>query len=124
MSLYVEDYSERAIVVRGETKNYKKGLAQLGGKYNARLRDGAGWIFPKKRQKEVDSFIENATPEEEGDEEKSKKYKNSSSSSDITDRLDRIENLLNKLLSIVGEEGGGLEEGEVVAQMPRLLRRS
>ena len=45
--LTVEDYSEKSIVVRGDTKEHKDALKQLGGKWNSRLRDGAGWIFSK-----------------------------------------------------------------------------
>lgn len=43
------DYSERAIAVVGDTKPIKDKLKQLGGKFNARLSCGAGWIFPKTK---------------------------------------------------------------------------
>jgi len=56
-SLTCTEYSEKAIVVRGDTKDYKEELKQLGGKYNANLRDGAGWIFSKKSQDKVNEFI-------------------------------------------------------------------
>jgi hypothetical protein len=51
------DYSEKAIVVRGETKECKEQLKKLGGIYNARLKDGPGWIFSKKSEDKVLSFI-------------------------------------------------------------------
>jgi len=54
--LEVTDYSEKAIVVRGDTKMYKEQLKTLGGKYNANLRDGPGWIFPKKFEDKVLAF--------------------------------------------------------------------
>lgn len=54
-----EEYSDRAIVVRGETKNYKDDLVSLGGKYNARLKGGPGWIFSKKMEVQVYNFIKN-----------------------------------------------------------------
>jgi hypothetical protein len=54
----VQDYSERAIVVRGEdTKIYKEQLQDLGGKYNAMLRDGPGWIFPKAKEDKILKFV-------------------------------------------------------------------
>lgn len=53
------DYSEKAIVVRGNTKEYKEELKKLGGKFNANLKDGAGWIFPKKNEDKVLFFIAN-----------------------------------------------------------------
>jgi hypothetical protein len=52
------EYSEKAIVVRGEaTKTYKEDLKTLGGKYNANLKGGAGWIFSKTSQGKVNKFI-------------------------------------------------------------------
>ena len=51
------DYSDKAIVVRGDTKDHKEELKTLGGKYNANLRDGAGWIFSKKNEDKVLSYI-------------------------------------------------------------------
>lgn len=60
-SLTCTEYSEKAIVVRGDTKDYKEELKQLGGKYNANLRDGAGWIFSKKSQDKVNEFISQKT---------------------------------------------------------------
>ena len=55
----IEKYSERCIVVRGETRKYKEDLKKLGGKYNGRLRSGPGWIFPISLRNDVESFIHN-----------------------------------------------------------------
>lgn len=55
--LTVEDYSERSIVVRGDTKTYASELKQMGGKWNSRLKGGGGWIFPKKREDDVLAFV-------------------------------------------------------------------
>lgn len=55
------EYSEKAIVVRGEaTKTYKENLKTLGGKYNASLKGGAGWIFSKTSEAKVNKFIASA----------------------------------------------------------------
>lgn len=43
------DYSEKAFAVIGDTKPIKDKLSELGGKFNARLSCGPGWIFSKKR---------------------------------------------------------------------------
>lgn len=42
-------YSEKAIAVIGETKPIKDRLKALGGKFNPRLKCGAGWIFPRTK---------------------------------------------------------------------------
>lgn len=60
--LTCEEYSERAIVVRGSTKERKEKLKNLGGRWNPYLKDkhGAqipGWIFSKRRQKDVIDYV-------------------------------------------------------------------
>lgn len=47
--LYLINYSERAIALTGDTKEHKALLKGLGGRFNAHLRCGAGWIFPAKK---------------------------------------------------------------------------
>ena len=44
------DYSEKAIAVVGETKAIKETLKTLGGRFNAHLTCGAGWIFSKTKE--------------------------------------------------------------------------
>ena len=64
--LTCSDYSEKAVVVRGDTKTHKEGLKNLGGKFNASLKDGAGWIFPKKLEGKIKDYIEGSqTPKVE-----------------------------------------------------------
>jgi len=59
--LSVQDYSDKAIVVRGDTKEHKENLKKLGGKYNPSLRDGdsrsPGWIFSKKCEANVLEYV-------------------------------------------------------------------
>ena len=57
MSLSLEDYSEKAIVVRGDTKEFKDQLLQAGGKFNQYLKNGAGWIFSKKNEEKIQELI-------------------------------------------------------------------
>lgn len=51
--LRIEEYSEKAIVVLGDTKPVAETLKSLGGKFNARLKCGAGWIFSKKAEARI-----------------------------------------------------------------------
>ena len=53
INIVVSDYSERAIVVTGDTKPVKEQLKQLGGRFNPNLKTGAGWVFSKKRESEI-----------------------------------------------------------------------
>lgn len=47
------DYSEKAIAIVGDTKPVKDILRNLGGRFNARLSCGAGWVFSKSKADEV-----------------------------------------------------------------------
>ena len=51
--LQVVDYSEKAVAVIGDTKPHAEKLKKLGGRFNARLKCGAGWIFSKKKEAAV-----------------------------------------------------------------------
>lgn len=57
MPLTIEDYSDKAIVLRGEPNNPAE-LIKMKGLYNDRLKGGSGWIFSKKKRDEVLKFIE------------------------------------------------------------------
>jgi DNA polymerase III subunit beta len=46
--IVLADYSERAFVIRGKTKDHKDKLKELNGRFNPYLEGGPGWIFPKK----------------------------------------------------------------------------
>lgn len=47
------DYSDKAFAITGETKPLAETLKELGGRFNARLSCGPGWIFSKKKEAEV-----------------------------------------------------------------------
>lgn len=53
----IEEYTDRSIVVNGETRKYKEDLKKLGGKYNGNLKNGPGWVFPKSAENSVKTFI-------------------------------------------------------------------
>lgn len=62
-NLTVEDYFKEgflvatSLVVRGDTKQHKEELMQLGGKFVPGLKGGPGYIFPKSMRNEVTTFI-------------------------------------------------------------------
>lgn len=49
----VIDYSEKAIVLTGETYPIRKDLKALGAIFSYNFKCGAGWMFSKKRFNEV-----------------------------------------------------------------------
>ena len=100
IDLNINDYTEKSFVVRGDTMSYKNELKMMGGKWNSRLKDGAGWIFPKTKKNEVKQFIENGTVTQNND----KKLHSHTISihkkiDELTNRVVNIETLLKQLLS-------------------------
>lgn len=118
----LEEYTDRSVVVRGETRQYKEDLKKLGGKYNSRLRGEPGWIFPKSKQSDIVKFMkegkrlvseeeahagEARTLEWESKRNVDKKTYSSSSSNDNAVLIDMIKkltqrvDLMDKKLSIL-----------------------
>lgn len=64
-SIYIQDYSLKTFIVRGETKEYKNSLKTLGGKWNPMLTDKetgqkfGGWIFFSEKRSEIEEWIKN-----------------------------------------------------------------
>lgn len=49
------EYTEKSLLLKGkETKEYKKEIKELGGKWNSSLK---GWIFSKKKGEEISLFL-------------------------------------------------------------------
>jgi hypothetical protein len=59
LQVKIVDYSERSIAVIGDTKAIKQTLQDAGGKFNPKLKCGAGWIFSKRREQEIRNIINN-----------------------------------------------------------------
>lgn len=58
--LTMHPYSEKSLVVRGNPDHdddIANAMDQLGGKYNAYLKGGAGWIFPKFKKEQVENYF-------------------------------------------------------------------
>ena len=54
----IKDYTDKSFVLCGEeTKNHKDYIKELGGKWNANLKTGPGWIFSMNQKEKVHEFI-------------------------------------------------------------------
>lgn len=51
------EYSERSFAIIGDTKPIKDALKKMGGRYNPRLKCGAGWIFSNKSREQVAKYL-------------------------------------------------------------------
>jgi hypothetical protein len=133
----IEQYSERAIVVRGNTEPFKKEFLDIGGKWNSGLKGGAGWIYANGRKPLVEELIGkikngdvkgevNHTPEE-------KKFVSLKDYLQLLSRVERLEQIVANVDFVKGSSISSKtnEEHDIVFQeeeeekkpMERLLRR-
>jgi hypothetical protein len=82
----ISDYTEKSFAVRGQTKEYSRFLADLGGKWNPNLKDGAGWIFSIKKREQVEKLLKSHSKNQSNDENENE-----------TDKLDKILSMLNQI---------------------------
>ena len=63
--IQMKEYSDKSLIIFGDTKPYKDLLKELKGRYNSNLRvDGekvSGWIFSKKYKEKLEKFIQHVT---------------------------------------------------------------
>lgn len=98
IKLTLSDYTDKSVVVQGEdTRTYKEELKMIGGKYNANLKTGPGWIFPKNKEHEIKDFIEKNKEGKDVKEIKVKENKEVNLNILFT-KLDNIEKMLNILI--------------------------
>jgi hypothetical protein len=57
MSITLEQYSEKAIVLFGETEKEKNNIKALGGKYNSNLKGRPGWVFTNSSRPKLEAFL-------------------------------------------------------------------
>ena len=76
-NITISEYSDKAIVVRGDTKPHKDTIKSLGGIWNPNLKDGAGWIFSIKRKDDLEKWLKSDS------ETQSESYSESYSDSDL-----------------------------------------
>ena len=55
--IQIVNYSEKAIAVIGDTRAMKDTLKAIGGRFNAHLTCGAGWIFSKSKEEAIKAAL-------------------------------------------------------------------
>jgi hypothetical protein len=62
-SIFIEEYSPKSFVVRGDTREHKESLKGLGGKWNTSLTDKqsgekfGAWLFWNEKHQEIKNWI-------------------------------------------------------------------
>jgi hypothetical protein len=56
---YIESYTDKSFIIIGNTRPYKDKIKELGGTWNAKLREGKkAWVFPETKRKDVQEWID------------------------------------------------------------------
>ena len=55
--IQIVNYSEKAIAIVGDTRAIKETLKAIGGRFNAHLTCGAGWIFSKSKEEALKAAL-------------------------------------------------------------------
>ena len=106
-TIQIEKYTEKSIVVRGDTTEYKETLKSVGGKWNSRLVDKqtqekfGGWIFPSSKTKEVENWMNNKGSVNLSSSQS--QHLSSSRSQSQSQSPDRISNMENMLVEVIKE---------------------
>ena len=98
--IFMEKYSEKSFVLRGDTRTYKEDIKKLGGKYNSRLKGGPGWIFPLVKEAVVKDYIDTGVVK-------------------VQERVstDKYNNLIIKMERILSQGGYRPVEGDMIAKL-------
>jgi hypothetical protein len=105
--IYIEEYSPKSFVVRGETKQHKDSLLALGGKWNYSLTDKqsgdkfGAWLFWGEKRKEITEWIEKGCKTVERAQQTGGFEKSQSSSETNRDNTSRLEAKIDALTKMV-----------------------
>jgi hypothetical protein len=93
--IYIEEYTQKSFVLKGDTKKYKETIKSLGGKWNSNLKDKkngekfGAWLFWSEKRKEIEKWVSSGCKEQ--------KYSNQ----DIINRITRLENEINEIKKLI-----------------------
>ena len=57
-TMEITQYSDKCLLLKGNTKPYKEELKAMKARYNYGL---GGWIYPAKMRKELEAFVDRHT---------------------------------------------------------------
>ena len=61
----IQDYTDKSFVLFGDdTKKYKDYIKEMGGKWNANLKIGPGWVFSNNQKDSVREWLKSTNDDE------------------------------------------------------------
>lgn len=64
-NLTYEKYNDKSLHVKGDKDKYSAIIKKLGGRWNGRLKKGAGWLVPIDKEEELKSLIRDLFPQKD-----------------------------------------------------------
>lgn len=102
----IQDYTDKSFVLFGDdTKKYKDCIKEMGGKWNANLKIGPGWVFSNNQKDAVREWMMKSTVDDDSPIINKKdwlrnniinQHKKSTLSDDLIDELIKKMNSVNK----------------------------
>lgn len=121
-NVYIETYSEKSFVVRGDTRPYRESLKAMGGKWVNRLTDKTtrehfgAWIFWTQKRSELEKWVESGCKKIESIDLTSISTEKLTS---VYQRLSVLESKVQKLMEKLGND-----DETPVKPRKRLLKRN
>ena len=100
----IQDYTDKSFVLFGDdTKKYKDCIKEMGGKWNANLKIGPGWVFSTNQKDTVREWLKSTNESTPIINKKDwmrnniiEQHKKSALSDDLIDELIKKMNIMNK----------------------------
>ena len=100
----IQDYTDKSFVLFGDdTKKYKDCIKEMGGKWNANLKIGPGWVFSSNQKDSVREWLKSTNESTPIINKKDwmrnniiDQHKKSALSDDLIDELIKKMNIMNK----------------------------
>lgn len=106
-SVYIQEYSAKSFVVRGDTQQHKEALKNLGGKWGSSFTDKesgekfGAWLFWTAKKPEVEKWINSGMVITEKSSSPKKEKVTTTGSNDMTERINRIETMLIDIVEVM-----------------------
>ena len=118
-AVYIEKYSDKSFVVRGDTRPHRESLKAMGGKWATRLTDKetgekfGAWLFWTQKRGELDVWVSGGCKPVEGSQASGR---TSEQSSNLELRMTRIEESLARMEKLIVKINDFMVSGEVIEE--------
>ena len=106
-SVYIQEYSPKSFVVRGNTQPHKESLKNLGGKWGNNFTDKetgekfGAWLFWTAKKPELEKWIKDGMVIAEKTYSPKKEKNITTSSNDMSERMYRIESMIIDIVEVM-----------------------